>query len=131
MAKVKQKESCSSSTGLGKTNPREGRKREQNKLSQRYLREKRMLRSRQAASMEEAIKYSTGASTDDDKTARISQLSTQLLQATAKIERLSEALLKMRNKLLSIGVSSNAVAGMPFTRLTCKCMNFYAQADLP
>lgn len=110
MAREKQNEYCLSSTGRGKDNLREGRKREQNRLSQRYLREKRILRSRQAASMEEAIKYSTLAGTADDKDARISQLGTQLLQATARNKRLSEGLLKMRNKFLSIGVSSNAAA---------------------
>jgi hypothetical protein len=87
------------------------RKREQNRLSQRCLRERRLLQTRQAASVKEAIQYAATGS-EEDKSTQISKLTAQLLEATEQNRRLSEALLRMRKKFLSIGTASNMAGGV-------------------
>lgn len=90
---------------------RDSRKREQNRLSQQCLREKRLLQSQQAAAMVESTKYSKDRLSDARQSSEITQLTDHLHRATQRNIELSEALLRMRKKLLSIGVSSNMAAG--------------------
>ncbi|KAI9739986.1 MAG: hypothetical protein M1818_005042 [Claussenomyces sp. TS43310] len=95
-------------TAVGTQNSREDRKRKQNQLSQKCLREKRLLRTRQLASAEKLIDRSIASSSAEDQRLNIEELSTQLLQAVEQNRKLSDALLRMRKKLLSIGTSATS-----------------------
>jgi hypothetical protein len=101
---------------------KDDRKREQNRISQRCLREKRLLQLRQVASVEKAIQFST--SSDGDQNLKIKQLTAQLLEVTEQNKKLSDALLKMRKKFLSLGVSATMAAGLlPFLSFILSCLS--------
>jgi hypothetical protein len=100
---------------------KEDRKREQNRISQRCLREKRLLQLRQVASVEKAIQFST--SSDGDQNLKIKQLTAQLLEVTEQNKKLSDALLLMRKKFLSLGATATMAAGLfPFLSFLLSCL---------
>lgn len=95
------------SSSVGKSDSKAERKREQNRISQQCVRERKAAQSKQIESLLSVLKSGDAASGSDSSRS----LMTAHLKLLEENQKLKDALFRMRQKLLSLGNMASVAAG--------------------